>query len=99
MVIACVRASLLLRIRLAISRLVAARSHPARTHAVRGILGHKPDTARLFEQALVMGKVGLINGEAERQTMPGEDASAFDVQCSRRQLRRVGRSRVDGLVS
>jgi hypothetical protein len=31
-------------------------------------LGHEPKTARLFEQvALVMGKIGLINGEAERQ--------------------------------
>jgi hypothetical protein len=38
--------------------------HPA--DAVR--LGHEPKTARLFEQvALVMGKIGLINGEAERQ--------------------------------
>jgi hypothetical protein len=63
-------------------------------------LGHEPKTARLFEQvALVMEKIGLINGEANGKTMPAEDASAFDVQCSRRQLKRADRSRVDDLVA
>lgn len=45
------------------------------------------------------GRSGSSTARRNGKTMPAEDASAFDVQCSRRQLRRADRSRIDDLVA
>ena len=45
------------------------------------------------------GRSGSSTARRNGKTMPAEDASAFDVQRSRRQLRRADRSRVDDLVA